>query len=298
MIFIIMIKKFLITIFVFYVFFIFSVKAKILVSIKPLGFIVFSITDDIVPLDILLPYGESEHNYFLKPSDLRKIRDTDLLIWIGPEIESFLIKPSSILSKKNNLIISEIPEVKNLIINSISKNNSQSIKNMHLWLSPKIANIIALSIYKKLSILIPEKKELFLKNLKIFEKELNILDKKIYSRFKLIKTKKYIVLHDAFIYFEKYYGLNNPVFFITSNPVIAPGIKIIYKMQQEIIKNNVSCIFLEPQYKYNFLDNILKQYQIKKGMLDPLGNNIILKKNSYITFLLQLSDQYVKCLKS
>ena len=31
--------------------------------------------------------------YDLRPSDVRRLRQADLVIWVGPELERFLVKP-------------------------------------------------------------------------------------------------------------------------------------------------------------------------------------------------------------
>lgn len=273
-------------------FLIFPAISKIVVSIKPVGFIVAAITDSMLPIEVLLPYGASEHDYFLKPSDLKKIKDSELLIWIAPEIEKFLIKPSLFLAK-NSLILSSIAEVQKLII--YSENKKRFHKNMHLWLSPEIVKYFAFAIYKKLSILFPQKKEKFYVNLISFEEQLEITNTKIRKQFKMIKDKKYLVFHDAFSYFEKYYGLL-PIGFLTINPLIPPGIKGLTLIKKQIATNKISCIFSEPQYKNYFIKE-LHNNSIKQGILDPLGTNIPIKKDSYLIFLRQLSDQYITCLK-
>lgn len=265
-------------------------SAKIIVSIKPLGFIASSIVHDLVPIDVLLPSNNSEHDYLLKPSDLKKIKNTDLLIWIDPEIEHFLIKTASLLPKNRNLLLSSEKEISSLII---SKKNK---KNMHLWLSPKIAKKFAFLIYKRLSLIMPSQKKYFYLNLKNFEIELSKIDKKIFNQLKYINNKKYFVFHDAFTYFEKYYKLPEPIVIFTNNPLINPGIKTLQEINYHIKQNKKICIFTEPQYQSKFIKNISGDF-IKKGILDPLGSHINIEKNSYINFLLYLSNQYFECLQ-
>ena len=67
--------------------------AEILVSIKPLGFIVRALADSSDKVEVLVPDGASPHTYHLKPSDLRKLADADLVVWTGPNLESGLTKP-------------------------------------------------------------------------------------------------------------------------------------------------------------------------------------------------------------
>nr|MDT0253921.1 zinc ABC transporter substrate-binding protein [Endozoicomonas sp.] len=63
---------------------------KVLASIKPLQLIAQAVTEGVTNADVLLPPGSSPHSYSLKPSDARKLRNADVVFWVGPSMESFL----------------------------------------------------------------------------------------------------------------------------------------------------------------------------------------------------------------
>ncbi|WP_159989664.1 zinc ABC transporter substrate-binding protein ZnuA [Pantoea sp. SoEX] len=290
----------------------FHINANVVVSIKPIGFIASAITDNIIPVDTIVPDGASEHDYILRPSDEKKIKNTDLLIWSGSTIESFMYKSVQQIPSNKVLVITEIPEVRKSLIKIEENNHTNNEKNtfeqdlqsplnskkynMHFWTSPNIAKIIAIEIYKKLSNIMPQYKNKFNENLKQFEKSLNDIDKQIMTELKPLKNKQYFVFHDAYVYFEKHYGLSSLGCF-TINPEIQPGIKHLYKIRKQIREKKVICVFSEPQFRPAIIDNVTKGIKINKGILDPLGSNIKLSKDSYLKFLLQLSSQYQTCLQ-
>ncbi|MBK4775438.1 zinc ABC transporter substrate-binding protein [Candidatus Pantoea edessiphila] len=291
---------------------VFFVNANVVVSIKPIGFITSAIIDNILPVDVIVPDGSSGHDYVLRPSDEKKIKNTDFLIWSGSEIEAFMSKSVLHVPINKILVVTEIPAVKKLLIkikedNCIHQLKKQCIQdpklplnskkyNMHFWTSPDIAKIIAIEIYKKLSEIMPQYKEKLNQNLKQFEISLNNIDKQIMMQLAPIKNKKYFVFHDAYIYFEKHYGLSSLGHF-TINPEIQPGVKSLYNIRKQIKEKQVTCVFAEPQFKPAIIDTVTRGIKINKGVLDPLGCNIKLSKDSYLKFLLQLSSQYNTCLK-
>ncbi len=65
-------------------------EVRILTSIKPLQLIAAAVQDGVGTPEVLLPPGASPHNYALRPSDVRRVRDVQLLYWIGPGMETFL----------------------------------------------------------------------------------------------------------------------------------------------------------------------------------------------------------------
>ena len=69
-----------------------AVNAAVVASLKPLGFIASAIADGVTETQVLLPDGASEHDYSLRPSDVKRLQNADLVVWIGPEMEAFMQK--------------------------------------------------------------------------------------------------------------------------------------------------------------------------------------------------------------
>ncbi|HAC68916.1 MAG TPA: zinc ABC transporter substrate-binding protein, partial [Pseudomonas sp.] len=63
-------------------------EVKVLTSIKPLQLIAAAIQDGAGQPAVLLPPGASPHHYALRPSDLRQVREANLVYWIGPDLET------------------------------------------------------------------------------------------------------------------------------------------------------------------------------------------------------------------
>lgn len=68
-------------------------ELKIIASIKPVQLITKSLLGDSAEVDVLIPPTSSPHHYSLKPSDVRRLQENDLVLWVGPDLEQFLVKP-------------------------------------------------------------------------------------------------------------------------------------------------------------------------------------------------------------
>ncbi len=77
--------------------------ANVVASIKPVGFIASAIADGVTPVEVLLPDGASEHDYALRPSDVKRLQNADLVVWVGPEMEAFMTKSAAALPEKRIL---------------------------------------------------------------------------------------------------------------------------------------------------------------------------------------------------
>ncbi|MCU7365618.1 zinc ABC transporter substrate-binding protein ZnuA [Pantoea stewartii] len=287
--------------------------ANVVASIKPVGFIASAIADGVTPVEVLLPDGESEHDYALRPSDVKRLQNADLVVWVGPEMEAFMTKSAAALPEKKNLEIVQIPGVKTMLLRGGEDDDHDDHEaaehdhdaehhhhhgefNMHLWMSPEIAQKTAVAIHEKLLELMPQDKAKLDANLQHFEAELADTDKRIISQLAPVKDKGYFVFHDAYTYFEKHYGLS-PTGHFTVNPEIQPGAQRLHQIRTQLVEKKAVCVFAEPQFRPAVIDAVARGTQVRKGTLDPLGTDISLGKDSYVKFLSQLSSQYETCLK-
>ena len=287
-------------------------QANVVASLKPVGFIAAAIADGVTPVDVLLPDGASEHDYSLRPSDAKRLKNADLVVWVGPEMEAFMAKSASELPAQKNLAMVNIDGVKPLLISGAEEEEEHAAEksedqdaeahhhhhgefNMHLWLSPDIARKTAVAIHGKLLELMPQDKAKLDANLQQFEVVLADTDKRVSAQLAPVRNKGYFVFHDAYTYFEKHYGLS-PTGHFTVNPEIQPGAQRLHQIRTQLVEQKAVCVFAEPQFRPAVIDAVSRGTQVRKGTLDPLGTDISLAKDSYVKFLSQLSSQYESCL--
>ncbi|WP_338882225.1 zinc ABC transporter substrate-binding protein ZnuA [Xenorhabdus sp. TH1] len=289
-----------------------SAQADVVTSIRPLGFIAAAIADGVTNTQVLLPDGASPHDYALRPLDVRKINQADLVVWIGPDMETFLAKPIAKIERSKQLSLAELSTIKPLLLKNSEENGNDSGAesyqheheddhhhhgeyNMHIWLSPKIAEKAAQAIYDQLIEQYPQQKQQLEVNLRKFNGQLAQTDKNITYVLKPIQKKGYFVFHDAYGYFEKHYQLA-PLGVFTLNPEIPPGAQRLHKIRTQLVEQKARCIFAEPQFRPAVIHAVAKGTDVRIGILDPLGSGITLDKDSYMKFITQLSKQYASCL--
>ncbi|WP_375141910.1 metal ABC transporter solute-binding protein, Zn/Mn family, partial [Klebsiella pneumoniae] len=54
------------------------------------------------------PDGASEHDYSLRPSDVKRLQNADLVVWIGPEMEAFMDKSTQSIAANKKVTIAEL----------------------------------------------------------------------------------------------------------------------------------------------------------------------------------------------
>jgi zinc transport system substrate-binding protein len=65
----------------------------VLVSIKPIYSIVAQVMQGSGRISVLLRGAASPDTYALRPSDTEKIARADVIFWVGPALERFLVVP-------------------------------------------------------------------------------------------------------------------------------------------------------------------------------------------------------------
>ncbi|CDL87475.1 zinc ABC transporter substrate-binding protein ZnuA [Xenorhabdus cabanillasii] len=290
----------------------YSAQADVVTSIRPLGFIAAAVADGVTDTQVLLPDGASPHDYALRPSDIRKLNQADLVVWIGPDMETFLAKPIEKIAQNKQLELAGLPTIKPLLLkNSEDEHDSNESNqhkhetdhehhhhgqyNMHIWLSPEIAEKAAQAIYSRLVEQYPQQKQQLEVNLRKFNGQLVQTNKNISHILQPVLGQGYFVFHDAYGYFEKHYQLS-PLGVFTVNPEIQPGAQRLHYIRTQLVEQKAKCIFAEPQFRPAVIHAVAKGTNVRIGTLDPLGSGIVLNKDSYMKFITQLSEQYLGCL--
>lgn len=283
-------------------------NANVLTSVKPIGFITQAITYGVTETDILLPDGASPHNYSLKPSDLVKIKQAQLIVWVGEDLEAFMPTVLKGIDKDKQIELMAIPDIKKLLrtgtqnheygkldLDDEHDHDHHGSYDEHIWLSPQIAKIIAKTVHDKLIDLYPDKRDLIDENLNEFTIKLAETEQNIAKKLINVQNSGYFVFHDAYGYFESQFGLKNLGSF-TINPAVQPGVQTVYAIKQELKEHQAVCVFREPQFSPAVIQKLVNGTDVRIGELNPLGTDIALSKNAYSQFLLRLTQQLLDCL--
>ena len=282
----------------------YSAEKRIVASIKPLHSIVMNVVDN-EEVHLLLDGNISPHDYHLKPSDMKKLTNADVIFYIDDDsIETFLHRGLNATKAKKVSIISN-NKIKFLPIREggiweeeIAEDgheHSHGEFDAHVWLSSKNAIKITKQVVKELSNIDPSKKNIYKKNALVFINKIKENKKNVEIEVQSVRSESYIVFHDAYQYFEKEFKLN-PAGSISLNPEIPPTPKRISEIKSKILKDNVKCVFKEPQFPSKVVQTIINDTNAKEGILDPLGSNLESGKELYINLIKNISRNLKECL--
>ena len=271
----------------------------VLSSVKPIHLIVQELTDGVSDSTYLVPQSASPHDYALRPSDIKKVKKADMIIWYGNDLEPFL---SKILEDQKNVItISQFSSVD--FFHFAQHNHDDHAEEAghhhntdpHFWLGPKEALGVAKEITVQLIKKDPLNKDQYESNLAVFENKLTQAVKTISNQLKPVQDKGYFVFHDAYGYFERYFGMNNLGHF-TVSPDRKPGAKTLINIKKSLLNQQAVCVFSEPQFEPAIVTTITRGTEVHKGELDPLAIQQADEEGAYFIFLSTISNELSRCL--
>lgn len=297
-------------------FFVASAQAevRVLTSIKPLQLIAAAVQDGVGAPEVLLPPGASPHHYALRPSDVRRVRDADLLYWVGADLENFLPRVLS-NRQKPQVAVQDLP---GMALRHFGDSHEEHAGHgedhadedlghdhdhrpgsldAHLWLSPVNAKVIAARIAADLSALDAANAARYAANLQAFEQRLDALDGRIRPQLAALQGKPYFVFHEAFDYFEAAYGLKHAGVFSVLTEV-QPGARHVAAMRERLQAAGPSCVFSEPPLRPRLAETLTAGLPVKLAELDALGGTLPVDATAYPLLLENLANGLSECLNS
>ena len=288
-------------------------EPQVVVSIKPIHALTASIMAGVGEPSLILKGAASPHGYALSPSDARALQDADLLIWVGPGLEGFLV--SSLDSLAANATQVMLMEAEGLTLlpwrdthdhahheghaeahhddHHDDHAEAEGGWDNHIWLDPANAQPIAAAIVQALSALDPANAALFQANAEALLTDIEALDAEIGRQLDGLGETPFVVFHDAYQYFEAAYGLRAPLA-VSLSPEIPPSAQRLRAIQEEA--EGINCFFAEPQFSGQVVERLAEGLGFEVGLLDPLGANLEPGPAAYELLLRQLADSLSACL--
>jgi len=274
--------------------------------IKPIHSLIAGVMEGVGEPVFPFQGSESPHDHTLRPSEVKLIYGADLLVWVGPTLEGFLIKPLENKDVKAQILTLQSLEGVEWIRtgesiheeNSVEENDhhhQQGQINPHIWLDPQIAQKIVFKITEILIHMDSIHRDLYKKNSAIVLNKLKILETELTKELLPVKNISFMTFHDAYSYFQKRFNLNG-IGSVTLDPERMPGARRVSELKRKIIKSQAVCVFSEPQFQSKLVKTLIEGTETVSGILDPLGADFQPGGEAYFLMMYRLKDNLKDCL--
>jgi zinc transport system substrate-binding protein len=288
-----------------------SAAPRVLASIPPVQSLVAGVVDSVGAPELLVPPTASAHAYTLRPSEARLLSQAELIFWIGPIYESFLEKPLASLAAQAKIVrLMDAPGVAMLSAREGGaweshvhdaghshghKHGKPAEVDGHFFLDPENAKAIVRAAADALAAQDASNAARYRANADTVLARLDALDAELRTSLASVRTRPFIVFHDAYQYFEKRYGLN-AAGSITVSPERQPGAQRLQRLRRKIGELKAVCVFAEPQFEPVLVQTVVERTKAKTGVLDMLGAGIAPGRDSYFEMMRGLARSLNGCL--
>jgi len=279
---------------------------RVIVTIKPIQGLVASIMEGVAEPYLLLPDYASPHTFQLKPSNLKALHQADLIIWVGPHLETYMIKPLSELHPKfGTLTISDIPDLQLLPQrhgrewvsphNNEHDHDEENEIDPHLWLSIDNAKVMVNYIADYLTQVDPLHSFNYHANATALLHALSTLKIQLQTELKPVQNSPYLVYHDGYQYFDKEFHLHG-VGTMIINPHMPLSVHGLNEISKLIEDQKVQCVFKETEFNDSTIKQSLQQWPVTVVELDPLGAKVAKGRGAYQAILYAMGKNFRECL--
>lgn len=269
-------------------------KPQVLASLNPLGLIAREIAGNCADVDRLLPVTASHHDYPMKTSDYARLQKADLILWVGPELESFLQKPLANLPANKIIGAYRLPGLSwpaqtPAVVESHGDEGHE--RDPHIWLNPRNALVVARALSDRLAQVDPANAGQYAANLQAFTQKMLVLDNNLQQSLKPLAGRGFAVYHEGFAHFVSHYGLHQ-LDYVTFTPEQKPGAKHLIQLRERLEKEGV-CLFLEPYNDAQSARDLAQELHLRTGTLDAMGGQQV---TSYAQLLEMMANAFSACL--
>ncbi len=287
----------------------------VVASIAPVHSLAAMVMEGVAAPRLLLSKGMSPHDYALKPSDARALARARLVIWVGPGLERFLVKPLATLARRSQKL--SLGKTAGLTLRrarggglweTSARGQGASPQrhdghgraggrrgDLHIWLDPRNAIAMVGEIARVLAAMDAPNGARYFANMRRAVAEIAALDGDLEARLEPVRRVPYLVFHDAYGYFEGRYGLN-AVGAVVEAADRRPGIKRLRAIRARIGRARAACVFAEPQFAPALAATLTEGTGAGVGVLDPVGVGLVPGPGLYPALLNGLADGLLACL--
>ncbi len=243
-------------------------KLNIVTATTDLAALVQEVGGDKVNVESMAKGYQDPHFVEAKPSFLLKLRQADLLVVVGLQLEIGWLPPliaqcgnSRIqLGANGYLDASQFAEILEIPQGSITRamGDVHPLGNPHYWLDPDNGRRVAKGFAAKFAEIDPEDAGYFQQRYQDFDHRLTEAEKKWEADMKPYRGRKVVTYHNSAPNFAKHFGLD-VVGFVEPRPGIPPTPSHTFELSNMMKRDHVKVIMVEPYFDRKTPDSIARQ---------------------------------------
>lgn len=198
--------------------------------------------EDKISVETLIPDDQSAHNYQLRPSDIKKIKQAKMFLYIGNGLEEGLKEQ---VAKANT-------DVK--FVNLIAVKKAATTQDVHFWLSPDWTMTILASMKDVLVLERSDLESVVEKRFQETQVQITAYTKSVHDKFEGVKNRTLLISHNSLYFLRDFLGIDVRFYSNSANP------SDVVTLKKQLKDKNV--LLVKEFGSVNFLlESLLKENQ-------------------------------------
>lgn len=277
-------------------------QPAVMTTIKPLQFIAAAVMDGVAQPDVLIPSKQSPHHYTLRPSDVRKVSEAQLILWVGPQMETYLEGFIGQLAEQT--VVIEAGSLPGVILHESSQSgvahvhaesDDHGLYDPHIWLNTGNAELIARSLSAELIVLDSANAARYEENVAGFVEGLRLLEDRLRREVIRLVDGRYALYHNGIQYFEKQFGLEHQ-FVLVPDHEIQPGIRHLLALRELLEDRPLTCVLEDVNANEATINTVFRDYPVNRVRIDTMGDAIAPDRYAYVRLVENMTLALRHCL--
>lgn len=262
-------------------------RPLVIASIRPLYLIVLALADEQIEVRQLLDAGSSPHDFALRPSQLRSLRDAQQIFWIGPSLEHPLAAVLAHLPgpRRDTALLAglELPP------------RADGVVDPHVWLDPQRVLEIMAGVDRVLverGLLLPDPQRVA-----AFAASMRDTEEAMAAEFAGLQHQPFAAMHDGYAYLVQRFGLRPPTV-LALDAEQQVGARTLARMRREVREQGARCLLVERSGGNQALARaIARGSAIPVLELDSLAADVADGPDAFARFLIDTARSVAGCLR-
>jgi ABC-type Zn uptake system ZnuABC Zn-binding protein ZnuA len=232
-------------------------KLTVITSTTDMAALTQEVGGDKVSVESIAKGYQDPHFVEAKPSFLLKLRQADLLVVVGLQLEIGWLPP--LITQSGNpriqvgapgyLDASQFAEILEIPQGTVTRaeGDVHPLGNPHYWLDPDNGRRIARGLASKLADMDPSDAAYFQERFQDFDKRLTAAEQKWDAEMKPYRGRKVVTYHRSFPNFAKHFGLD-VIGYVEPRPGIPPTPTHTLELIQLMKRENCKVVLVEPYF--------------------------------------------------
>ena len=244
-------------------------QLHIVVSIKPVHSLLTSLMKGTQPPELLIGKGQIPYGWEPSKEQKQHIRDADMVIWVGPELEKSLVSVMETLPEDAPVMtLLDSPDLKIL-----PSRWNDTDRDPYFWLDSRNALMLIDMLTKMLMDLDYSRAHLYKRNRDALFEKLAELDRRLEYGYRGLKGGVVLAYYDTQQYFEQAYALKLGGV-LSPSPDVPVSAEKLLKERQKLQEGWYASLLTEAGMKMPALDLLISGVEINHVELDSFGSRL------------------------